>query len=472
MTNAKQRQQIFFIMSRSLLITCLFVIASLLSPSPSHAQQSEMLQRLQPVDTQTCKIESRSCGCATCGCNACGSCQSGPSCPSGYTIYDDYCLPECPVGYLRYPGFPGYCMPPCHHGCPEGYEPVPLPNCPQGFHRSLSDPEECLPDRVTHLDNCPDGMGYSLETGRCSPNCPQGTYLAENGLCQSYYERACPDGYQRNAQTGACIPGGDWPDDYRFICMPVCPQGYTRDIYHPTRCVPPPDDCPQGFENFRNQCVPTCEQGSRRNSYGYCVPPRCEDGTYPDLRGNCREYECPQGYSNIRGQCYPPCAQGFTHNLRNPANCEQIPNDEPDCPQGTRLNIQTGNCDRIPPPPVKCKQGLEYNVKTKRCEPPPNRQPACPKGFVKTKSGRCMPIVEQPPTLNVPKACPEGTIYNRKRQRCLPVLNEQVPEFEEDPDEPPPQLNLNNNIQRLPKLQQRCPEDTYMDKNGRCMPIQ
>jgi hypothetical protein len=112
----------------------------------------------------------------------------------------------------------------------------------------------------------------------------------------------------------------------------------------------------------------------------------------------------------------------------------------------------------------------------------------CPKGFVKLKSGKCMRIVEQPDCprnfvlnpnsgrcepirLNVPKACPEGTIFSRQRQRCVPFQPEQEPEFEPD-DEPNlqvPNLNLNNN---LLNLQKRCPKGTASDKNGRCVPIQ
>lgn len=479
---------------RGLWFACFAILIAILLSSPSHAQQNDVPET--PQSSTQCKLEHQSCGCITCGCNTCGSCGSGTSCPSGYTVYDDYCLPECPTGYLRYPGYPGYCMPPCHHGCPEGFEPVPLPNCPDGYYRNLRNPEECLPERTSYPDNCPEGLSYSQETGRCSPVCPDGTYLGENGLCQSYYGRECPEGYSRNPQTGACVPPGDWPDDYRWVCMPVCPQGFTRDIYHPTRCVPPPDDCPQGYENFRNQCVPVCEQGTTRNSYGYCVPPRCEDGSYPDLRGNCRKPECPEGYDNIQGLCYPPCTQGFQRSSRDPADCERIPQDEPDCPEGTKLNVQTGNCDRFPPP-VKCKQGLDYNPKTKRCEPPQRTEKVCPKGFTKTQSGKCQPIEKTPPrqpecrknfflnkntgecepiTLKLPRACPEGTAFSRKRQRCVPVFNQQKPEFEPEPDDElesqPPVLRLNRNIFKLPRLENKCPEGTAPDKNGRCMLIQ
>jgi hypothetical protein len=469
---------------RSFLIACLAVLIAVLLPPAGQAQQSSV--------PQTCEVQTKSC------CNTCGSCDPGPSCPAGYTIYDDYCLPECPTGYLRYPGYPGLCLPPCTHGCPEGYDAVPLPSCPEGYHRDLSNPDECLPDRSLQIpDNCPEGLSYSDETGRCSPDCPEGTYLAENGLCRSYYDRACPDGYQRNERTGQCVPGGDWPDDYKWICLPSCPQGFTRDIYHPTRCLPPPETCPFGFENFRQQCVPVCEQGTTRNAYGYCLPPRCEDGSYPNLRGVCSPPSCPEGYETIRGKCHAPCPQGLVRNPNNPAQCERIPEEEPECPEDTRLNPQTNECERVPPPPpptVNCKQGLEYNPKTKKCEPPPRVETTCPRGFTKLKNGRCQRIVEEPPEeqgcprgfvlnrntgecepvrLNVPKACPEGTLFDRKRQRCVRVVIEREPEFEPEDDGQPtlrlPKIDLNNN---LLNQQKRCPKGMAPDKNGRCVPLQ
>ena len=482
MTNANVCARAAFY--HSFLIACFAIFITALLPSASRAQQS-----LLP---QTCQVETKSC------CSTCGSCDTGPRCPAGYTVYDDYCLPECPGGYLRYPGYPGLCLPPCTHGCPEGYDSVPLPNCPQGYHRDLSNPEECLPDSSTYYpDNCPEGLSYSQETGRCSPNCPDGTYLAENGLCRSYYDRACPDGYQRNQRTGACVPNGDWPDDYKWICLPSCPQGYTRDIYHPTRCLPPPETCPVGFENIRQQCVPVCEQGTQRNAYGYCLPPRCEDGSYANLRGVCSPPSCPDGYETIRGKCYPPCEEESNRNPNDPSQCDRVPGEEPNCPEGTRLNEQTGSCDRVPPPPINCKQGLVYNLKTKQCESPPRIEKDCPKGFVKLKSGKCMRIVEQPPKqsecprgflfnqntgdceplrLDIPKACPEGTEFSRKRQRCVPIFNQQEPAFEPEPDNEPnllvPQLNLNKLVPNLQKQKKKCPEDMTLDKNGRCVPLQ
>lgn len=454
----------------SLLIACLLFLAAALLPSAARAQQS--------TTPQTDELQAKSC------CSTCGSCNSGPSCPAGYAVYDDYCLPECPGGYLRYPGYPGICLPPTDHGCPEGYDNVPLPNCPQGYHRNLRDLNECLQDQGGYPGRCPKGLSYSQETGRCSPDCPEGTYLAENGLCRSYYARACPVDYKRDPRTGACVPGGDWPADYRWICLPSCPQDFTRDIYLPTRCLPPPENCPQGFENFRQQCVPVCEQGTLRNAYGYCVPPRCEDGTYPNLRGVCQPTSCPDGNDNIRGQCFPACGQGFAHNLSNPAQCDRIPRNEPQCPGGSKFNVQTGECERVPPPPANCKQGLLYNPKTKQCEPPPRAEKDCPKGLIKLKSGKCARIEKQPECeqgfalnpkngncepvrVDAAKPCPDGMVYNRKRQRCVP------PEPGQEPDEAPAvkPSGLNNGLLRF-LTPNKCPKGTAPDKSGNCVPVQ
>ena len=75
--------------------------------------------------------------------------------------------------------------------------------------------------------------------------------------------------------------------------------------------------------------------------------------------------------------------------------------------------------------------------------------------------------------MNIPKACPEGTEFSRKRQRCVPIFNEQEPEFEPQDDDRPnlqlPKIDLNNN---LLNQQTRCPKGTAPDKKGRCVPLQ
>ena len=429
-----------------------------------------------------CPAPQNTCGCPTCGCS------TQPSCPAGQSLFDDYCLPDCPGDYVRYPGSPGYCSPPCHHGCPEGFEPVPLPQCPQGYHRDLQNPDQCLSDPNFGNTVCPKGLAYSPETGKCSPQCPQGTYLDSTGLCTSNYQKPCPENYQRNPETGACVPPGIWPPTHLWVCMPLCPQGFVRDIEHPTRCLPPKNDCPQGYENVRGRCLPVCEQGYARDDYGYCNPPKqCDDGSYPDLRGRCHPSECPLGFDNIRGKCLPPCDQGTQRDARDPNKCIPV---RQNCPDGTSLNIQTGQCDRVPPPSNNCKQGYIYNQRSGKCEfiPPPKRKnPDCPDGYTKTSSGKCIPTRQPPPQKQVdcgdgyqfnpntgecvqinqqPKGCPDGMHFDRRRQHC-------VDDFTGGQTQPPDQpqiFQVNPNMLKLNPQGDACPDGMYRDNNGRCMP--
>lgn len=426
----------------------------------------------------SCPVPQNACGCVSCGCSP------QPSCPEGQSLFGDYCLPDCPGDYVRYPGSPGYCSPPCDHGCPEGFEPVPFPQCPQGYHRELQNPDQCKMDPNFGNTVCPYGLAYSPQTGKCSPQCPQGTYLDSRGMCTSYYEKSCPLNYQRNPETGACMPPGVWPPTHIWVCMPLCPQGYARDIEYPTRCRPPRSDCPLNFENVRGRCLPVCDQGLRRDDYGYCNPPRiCEDGSYPDLRGRCHPAECPQGFDNVRGQCLPPCAEGTQRDAGEPNRC--IPQ-RPDCPDGTRMNNQTGQCERVPPPPYNCRQGLIFNQRTGKCEPlsPPKRK-ACPDGYTATGTGKCVPTRQPPPPpklvdcgdgyrfnpntgecvriLQQPRGCPDGMHFDRRRQRC-------VDDFQDNPQlDEPPILKINPNQLNLKPRGDGCPNGMFPDKNGRCV---
>ena len=364
-----------------------FLFLLTLQPITVSAQQSDIpaLSTVAPVNS--CPSVQQSCCC-------CGNCQTvRPSCPAGYSLYNDYCLTDCPAGFVRYPGAPGVCIPPGHYGCPDGYEPVPLPSCPDGYHRDLRDIGACVAD-VHGPVECTSGLKYSLETGRCEPDCPRGTYLGENGLCHSYYQRECPDGYRRNPETGACVPPGNWPPTYVFVCLPVCPQGLVRDPVEPTRCVPPRHACPRGYEKVRDLCMPVCEPGTKRDSYGYCVPSKCPPDTYADLRGRCQPVGCPEGYDNIQGRCLPPC------------------------PEGTPRNKQTGACEPPPPPPGKCEPGFVYNRKTGACERVRSGPKECPAGFVRLPSGECVR-----PRIMVPKRriCPRGEEFDRRTNRCAPI---------------------------------------------------
>ena len=457
--------------------------------------------------TKMCQPQANQCGCATCGCTP----DFGrPSCPAGSRLYDDYCLPDCPGDFVRYPGIPGLCMPPCQHGCPEGYDQVPLPECPDYHVRDLRNPDRCIPDydRLRNNDNCADGMSYSSETGQCEFDCPDGYYRNGQGRCEFTYERECRQGYTRNLRTGKCVPQGDWPVTYNWVCLPACPQGTYRDIQYPTRCVPPPPVCEDGYTLENGRCMPICEQGTVRDRYGYCVPQTCPDGTYPNLRGQCRQPDCPDGwnrnndgrceppddscpedYVNIRGQCVPPCAD----NEQRDQNGRCMPVDE-GCPQGQEE--VNGQCEPI------CKQGLKRDANG-RCVPPQQgcrqgteafrgkclpiceqgtRRNAdgrcvtierkCPAGFIKNKAGDCVRIPAQCPkgyrsdgqggciriqTL-IPQGCPDNTVYNKRTKKCERIRRarpQPTQDDEVDVNEPPPTRRVNPNIQLTPEMLER-----------------
>ncbi len=434
------RRAVGLILLRGLrLLGACFVLIALQSGITA-AQQSD-LPALNTVTTEnSCPQARESCCC-------CGTCETArPSCPTGYSLYDDYCLPSCPEGFIRYPGEPGVCLPPYRFGCPDGFEPVPLPSCPAGYHRNLRHAGRCVADPQVPAQ-CPPGLNYSLLSGQCSVECPRGTYVGSDGLCHSYYQHECPQGYRRNPGTGACMPPGEWPPTYHFVCLPVCPQGLIRDPFEPTRCVPPRHGCPQGYENVHGLCIPVCERGSRRDSYGYCVPPECPPGTYADLRGRC----LPVG-----------------------------------CPEGTILNERSGACEPPPPPQEKCKPGFVYNRELGACEPERPRPKPCPEGYIRLESGKCVrPGTTVPlrpvcpsgevynqqtnrcmPILRVPRACPTGMIYDARLRRCvvvrLPPINRLAP---------PPRIKQ---LAPLPRIKPQvlrprgCPSGTFLDKNGRC----
>lgn len=399
-----------------------------------------------------CTPPANLCGCLSCGCPG-TSIPREPSCPPGQVVYDDYCLPACPGGWQRYPGYPGVCLPPCYHGCPEGYDQVPLPRCPDGYHRDLRNPNYCVPDfdQPGYEDACPSGMVLSPETQQCVVDCPEGTYASEDGLCRSYYERECPQGFGRDPETGRCVPPGVWPPGYEWICLPQCPDGYVRDIERPTRCIPPPPECPQGYERSNGRCEPVCDEGSQRDPYGYCVPQRCPDGSYPNLRGQCEEPECPQGYDNIRGQCLPPCPEDYSRD----DNGRCVPPDE-GCPQGTETI--NGQCMPICPPDYK------RDGQTGRCIPPsdgckPGEElfrgkcvPPCATGTLRDNNGRCMP-----------QGCPQGT--EEFRGTCLPLCRQGLERNSNGRCVCPSGTDFVGG-----RCVEKCKKGLVRDKNGRCMP--
>ena len=458
---------------RLVLFICAAWLALSFSPisSPNHAIAAE----------NQCTVQQNSCGCNTCGT------EYRPVCPFGQTLYDDYCLPSCPDGFARYPGLPGLCVPPVQFGCPDGYDQVPLQQCPVGFHRDLNNTDNCSQDAgyLNEIGNCPLGMGYSAQTGRCEFKCPAGTFLGEQGLCQSDYVHECPQGYNRDPESGKCVPPGVWPPNYGWVCLPHCPAGTFRDIRHPTRCLPPPPSCAEGYQNIEGRCLPICEPGSSRDPYGYCVPPHCPDGSITNLRGQCSPPTCRQGTESYRGQCVPICDNGSLRN--SDGRCVPPP---VNCPPNTVFNPQTQKCDSNRQP--NCLAGMIRNsdgvcvpIKQPNCLPgtirdangdcvPVQLQPNCRTGMQLNADGICVPIVRL-----VPQPCPDGMYLDRRRQRCVPLggnnINQLPPGNQPNGGNPviipmPGILKLiPPNPNQGPNIAGGCPQGMVKDNNGRCV---
>ena len=463
-------------------------------------------------DNKMCFPQANQCGCATCGCTPD---YGRPTCPPGSSLYDDYCLSACPGDFIRYPGQPGLCTPPCQQGCPEGYDQVPLPQCPENYVRDLRNPDLCIPDydRMRNYDNCAQGQSYNSGTGQCEYDCLEGYYLDSQGQCQFNYDKECREGYTRDLRSGKCVPEGVWPPNYEWICLPTCPQGTYRDIRYPTRCLPPPPQCEDGYTLDNGRCIPVCEEGTQRDRYGYCVPETCEDGKYPNIRGQCRDPECPrgserdefgncappddgckegttffngqcmpdcgrneerdengrcipvdegceQGQVEVNGQCVPVCRQG----LRRDANGRCVPERQgcrqgteafagkcvDICKQGTRRN-KDGRCLAIVTP---CAKG-EFRDKNGRCRTV-QRDPVCPKGLRPDGQGGCIRM-----DILVPQGCRIGTVFNKRTKRCEPIRilrPERKLDLDEDvgDDSNTPVIKrVNPNIQITPDMLQR-----------------
>jgi hypothetical protein len=303
-----------------------------------------------------------------------------PTCPSGYVLYKNQCVPPpqtCPPNSYFYNGqcVPAAC-PPGMYQLPDGYcacppgrtfyqgKCVPVNTCPPGFVPSPSG--VCWCPQGTFYDNgvcrpnpCP--QGYERINGKCIPKfCPPGYIKGPGGLCIPIFN-PCPQG--ESLRYGKCVPD-------------KCPAGYVRgkDGY----CYPIQNPCPAGEILFKNKCVPdVCPPGFIRNNQGVCVPYNQCKPNQIIINGKCVPAECPPNTVRIpNGQCV---GLGLK------------------CPPGQKM--QNGKCVAASPcPPGQVVQGGQCVVV--KCDP----------GFVKNAKGQCVP---QKAT------CPEGT--QMVQNKCVPI---------------------------------------------------
>jgi hypothetical protein len=224
-------------------------------------------------------------------------------CPPGQ-VYDEdlkQCVPiktvddSCPTGY--YKDSTGKCVP---------IETVKVDDkkCATGYVYDEAQ-KKCVPiETVTVVDKkCPPGQVYDEDLKQCVPietvtvvdkNCPPGQVYDEDlKQCVPVIETpttpttlSCPEGYEPNAAGTACIP-------VVTIVDKKCPPGqvYDEDL---KQCVPiKTDECAPGFEKVNGVCVPVCKEGYTRNlATGACE--KVEDKA------------CPPGQvKNAEGKCVP-----------------------------------------------------------------------------------------------------------------------------------------------------------------------
>jgi hypothetical protein len=196
-------------------------------------------------------------------------------------------------------------------------------SCPVG---TKLNPEtgECDPDwDEGGGDVCDPGFHQDPKTGMCVPNetktitCPPGKVLNEAGTaCIDETviiakPESCPVGTKLNLETGECDPVDD--DDT------PCADGFHRDKATGL-CVPDDDDeCKDGFEKVNGVCVPVCKEGYTRNvETGTCEKKEtpCPAGQTRNAEGKCvpitnPPVNCQPGYERINGVCVPMCQPGY-----------------------------------------------------------------------------------------------------------------------------------------------------------------
>ena len=79
------------------------------------------------------------------------------------------------------------------------------------------------------------------------------------------------------------------------------------------------DNCKTGYEKVNGTCVPVCKEGYIRNlATGVCEKPEdkeCPIGQVRNAEGKCvpitKTTECDPGYEKVNGVCVPVCQPGY-----------------------------------------------------------------------------------------------------------------------------------------------------------------
>jgi hypothetical protein len=203
--------------------------------------------------------------------------------------------------------------------------------CDAGFHDDgtgfcIPDDDKIVTDEgeivvTDKKEVCLPGTRLNPETGECDPYwdegegdvCDVGEHLdPATGMCVPDVETTikCDDGFHLGPDGKTCV--ADEKDDR------PCDAGFHKN--DTGLCVPDDDEeCEDGYEKVNGACVPVCKEGYIRNlETGTCEKVEdkpCPVGQVRNADGKCvpikKTEECKPGYERANGVCVPICQPGY-----------------------------------------------------------------------------------------------------------------------------------------------------------------
>ena len=331
--------------------------------------------------------------CKSCKVNNCDNCDSSDDytcsiCKSGFVLYNNQCLEDCPykmfkVGQLCYDCgvkclecssykscnlceglnviYDGNCV----EACPVGYSANKNAVC---VKCSVENCTSCDGDRPNICKECPSNS--ILHDNKCISECPTG-YVHSNNSCIKCSEKCnscniteceqCSEGFY--LKNGICVNScGEsfYKDDINRTCN-NCSSAHCKTcdkincslcednfILFDGKCV---TFCPDGYykEALINTCMP-CKSGCKVCTSQFNCS-ECKDESLILFNTNCIP-NCPDSMTKINNTC-EPCTDTncFKCELGHPDRCEACNKNYlyekiciEDCPEGTFMNIAKKEC--------------------------------------------------------------------------------------------------------------------------------
>ncbi|KRX07463.1 Insulin-like growth factor binding protein, N-terminal [Pseudocohnilembus persalinus] len=301
------------------------------------------------------------------------------TCNTGYYLYNNDCLANCPDGY--YKDVPNKKCEPCDSTCytcsgPSNLDCITCQTTPQHYY---------LTSQTRCYQNCPakyyaEDSSNPKSCDQCHSNCVTCTSLSVCQTCEIGYQLISDFCYQicatnqyldmstdtcYNCDTACktctdstnkdCITCQDTPQYYYLpddnTCYLNCPSGYYKDlsinecVSCPIQCQACTDSstcqsCNTGFflDSSDNSCNTTCQDGY----YGNTSNNQCDacDISCKNCNGSsdtdCTECSSPYFLVESQNKCYLTCPSGYQTNSSQ--KCEEI------CGDGLRIDLLT-ECD-------------------------------------------------------------------------------------------------------------------------------